>query len=359
MNSPTKDGAAAAADQQAKQKGMVDLDDKAANALIDGMFADVDDSLPVELPEPEDDQTANDAPDPDAEEKPDSSETTTEASESDNSQEEDPDELLLVEFDQETGAIKSPTPRRAKELPTDVDESKLSPEEARRLWQSRASKAEQAVTALQTQLAAIEARINQSMQPQPPQSGAAQLSADSTPATFDKTPQDFMESSDEDYDAIYAADTRTPSGRAFVKWLAARDGYLMEQAEKRIIGQIDNRQAKVKADQRLQLQVRLLKERRADAYSDDAAVQSLLEWASSDRDDALYLLAMAKDFSEGRLPLKRSTLQQLANVYKPNAGNNGNGGAATISDASEKPSSITKEDAQLRELFFDSDNISL
>lgn len=357
MSTLPQDGAAAAANAQARDKGMVDLDDAAANALITG-FADDEDALPVELPEASHEPETVDPPAPAQQtevEPPDSSdpESPESASKPEPENEEDPDELIIVELD-ETGAPREP--RRAKEIPEDVDESKLSPEEARRVWQSRATKAEQAVIAVQAQMAALEAKLNA---PANTTNTPADTPASiEPPITFDKKVTDFLEDGEE-YDPRDGMDTETPSGRAYVKWMSARESYLVDKTRAGILGELDTRQQKVQADERLKRQVTTLRKRRPDAYTDDVAVQSLLQWASENRDDGLYLLAMAKDFSEGKLPLKRSTLQQLAKVYAPNAGNSNGNNAATISDAAVTPSSPDENDQQLAGWFDDGINASL
>lgn len=299
-----KDYEAEKADKNAQEKGLAEMDDDAALALLSGDF---DRSS---FGSPKDEQKKEPAQQKPAEEQKAEREEAEEPSED----EEEESSIEYLEFDPETLELKPPKKdKKSSKEHQSKDESSMDAEERRRMWQSKYDKEHAERLRLEARIAELEQKIAELSSSKPPE---GRTSPASEPVEFDKTPEDFMPKGLE-YSAYEAVDPSTPSGRAYALWQQERERHLREQIRRDVLNSVLAEQQREKQRSMLEAQINYL--RRKTGMSDDE-IRQLIEEAAVPREDQLYILKLALDISKGRLPLSKKSLVQIAEAYKPNGG---------------------------------------
>lgn len=307
-----KDAIAEQAEQSARAKGMVDLDEASVLSML-GERSDTSEpakqgiqstETPTETHETEPVKT--------------SEETITDETDQD---EVDPEELLFLSVDEKPKKHREP------------DESKMAPEERRRLWQSKYDRERELRIRLEARLAALEERLKDSavqpiVEPKP---------RDVFPTEV-KSPSDFMPSGMEfvQYDAD---DPNTPSGIAMRKYREYVSRSDREALKREVLESVRAEQQRIEQQRFLERQVEVLRKR---ANIDDDQIREFIAAITAPREDQLYLMYLAHQISQGRIPIKRADLPKIINAYRPN----GNGKGSAIQNApsaSPKKTSIPAE----------------
>ena len=274
----------------------------------------------------------------------------------------EPQTPLATESVEEPTSEPSTTEESTEPEPEPKEET-LTWEERAKRHQSRADRAEHQLKMIQQENEALKSRIQeltgvvQTLQqfmskygmnaPQVEGKSQETVEEDSKPPRL----EDFI---DEDYDPADAFDLRTKSGKAYHRWLEARERWLVEQAEKRAARKVEE---KLKTETQME-SVRRRAQRLAEKYPefrdpltgepDYNKIQNWIVQVSQNQgDDEWVLFKEFQDFKAGKF--KPSIEEETVKKIEEQASKPSSVSAAT--QAAPKPRTVPKEYEDLIKVF--------
>jgi len=310
------------------------------------------DGSPLSQPAQQPDTTESvEEPEPDSsgEEQPDTEPSEPEKDTQEQPEHEVPDNVYIGLGDEDSldiFNIDEPTP------PSETEDKPLTDEERVARWQSTADKATHQVTLLEEKLKAAEATIKD-LRSKVAQSGFKA-------AAFDKTPKDFLPNGEE-WIQEEAFDPSTPSGRAYSAYSAAARAHEKEQLKAEIRAEREAERAREAEEQAALQAVEYLRSKRPKDFATDQSIEELVNWSKTIGARGLYILSIARDIANKRLPLSRAALLKAAKLITPDTSGNGTNRRKPIAQVREtkaKPAPVTNQDQKiLNEYFVDAHNL--
>ena len=321
-----------------------DVEDSSSDAEADSTAsrAHPDPTQPEDSPLAEEDSSSE--PDADStQSKQDESESKDSTAKEESTPSIDQDEPVFIGLDDgDALTLHAPTP--APTPAQDAAAPNLTTDERVRLWQSKADQATTKLAQKEQELATAVQTIEE-LRAQTAQSAHA-------PKAFDKKPQSFLEQGEEwIQDDQY--DPSTPSGQAMRNYLDARAQHDREQLKAEIRAERQAEDAHKAEETSAMEAVKYLRTKRPKDYQTDDAVAELVTWSKTVGPRGLYILSVARDLVNGRLPLSRSVLQKALAVAGPSTKGGNGKSVVTMPEAPASPAKVVEDsDSKVLKRYF-------